>query len=370
MGQPPGFKRWIPELAPIPTSPSRPKRRNEGPCILPFRRQAKISDSCSGPRKRDRIPKDGTSRVSIGGVTGRLEAEEEVENFPGRSPGLKLFLRADETVDPDCPGSPSEWRRFVSGRLWPRAAAASRIRPLDARVARRRHLPSHALVTRRCERCDAEFDCCGSCEPGRLYCGDECSKASREESATVARARYNDRSSPEGLAWHALEERDRRARRAKERVGMSAAPRKQASYRYRRRRRSRPPRRPVMHRPSAPSALKSSSGSWWSRSTCCPRQRSVWAPWRAAPSAAAVGASSASSASSSGAVGSVAVGHTPLQSPRSPMALRSAPASEIVSEQGRGDSFPQPPLESEQLLVPLWEHAFARTGRALRGERP
>lgn len=152
--------------------------------------------------------------------------------------------------------------------------------------------------------------------------------------------------------------------------GISAAPRKQASYRYRRRRRSRPPRRPVMHRPSAPSALKSSSGSWWSRSTCCPRQRSVWAPWRAAPSAAAVGASSASSASSSGAVGSVAVGHTPLQSPRSPMALRSAPASEIVSEQGRGDSFPQPPLESEQLLVPLWEHAFARTGRALRGERP
>ncbi len=88
----------------------------------------------------------------------------------------------------------------------------------------RRHLPSHALVTRRCGWCDTEFDCCGSCQPGRLYCSDECSESAREESARAARAKYNARDTPEGLAWHAFEERERKARRAEERVGDHRCP--------------------------------------------------------------------------------------------------------------------------------------------------
>lgn len=91
-------------------------------------------------------------------------------------------------------------------------------------MARRRHLPSHALFTRCCGECGAEFDCCGSCQPGRLYCGEACAEAARKESARAARAKYNDRGSPEGLAWHALEERERKARRARERVGDHRCP--------------------------------------------------------------------------------------------------------------------------------------------------
>ena len=60
------------------------------------------------------------------------------------------------------------------------------------------------------------FDYCGSCQPGRLYCGEACSGAAREESTRTARAKYNDRDSEEGREAHRIEEADRRAR---ERVG-------------------------------------------------------------------------------------------------------------------------------------------------------
>jgi hypothetical protein len=72
---------------------------------------------------------------------------------------------------------------------------------------------------RRCARCDAVFDYCASCQPGRLYCCEECSEAARDQSVRAARAKYNDRGTAEGLEWHRLEERERRARRAEERVG-------------------------------------------------------------------------------------------------------------------------------------------------------
>jgi hypothetical protein len=97
----------------------------------------------------------------------------------------------------------------------------------------RRHLPSHALFTRRCGRCEAEFDYCGSCQPGRVYCDDECSEAVREQTVRTARAKYNDRDSPEGLAWHALEERDRKGRRARERVGDHRCPEEAGELRVR-----------------------------------------------------------------------------------------------------------------------------------------
>ena len=130
-----------------------------------------------------------------------------------------LVSRADETGDPECPGSPSEWLRFVSGQLWPEPMAASRIRPLEVRVAHRSHLPSHVLFTRSCGRCPAVFDYCGSCQPGRLYCDDECSEAARAESVQEAHAKFNDRESPEGREIHRLEEKERRDRQAGARVG-------------------------------------------------------------------------------------------------------------------------------------------------------
>ena len=75
------------------------------------------------------------------------------------------------------------------------------------------------LFTRPCERCGEPFDYCGICQPGRLYDGEACSRAAREESARAARAKYNDRESEEGREAHRLEEAARRERLAKERVG-------------------------------------------------------------------------------------------------------------------------------------------------------
>lgn len=75
------------------------------------------------------------------------------------------------------------------------------------------------LFTRACERCGKPFDYCGSCQPGRLYHGEECSKAARKESARAARAKYNDRGSEEGQEVHRLEEAARRGRIAEGRVG-------------------------------------------------------------------------------------------------------------------------------------------------------
>jgi hypothetical protein len=75
------------------------------------------------------------------------------------------------------------------------------------------------LFTRPCERCGEPFDYCGSCQPGRLYHGEACSRAAREESAQAARAKYNDRESEEGREAHRLEEADRRDRHARECVG-------------------------------------------------------------------------------------------------------------------------------------------------------
>jgi len=86
-------------------------------------------------------------------------------------------------------------------------------------VARRDHRPNHALFTRPCGRCGNLIDYCGRCQPGRRYCDRGCSKERRDESARQARAKYNDRGSAEGRAAHRVEEADRRARRARERVG-------------------------------------------------------------------------------------------------------------------------------------------------------
>jgi len=102
--------------------------------------------------------------------------------------------------------------------LWPEPAATSSIRPLDARVAHREHHPGHVLFTRPCKRCGKPFDYCGSCQPGRLYHGEECSKPAREESKGKARAKYSDRESEEGRETHRLEEAARRDRLAKRRA--------------------------------------------------------------------------------------------------------------------------------------------------------
>lgn len=75
------------------------------------------------------------------------------------------------------------------------------------------------LFTRPCERCGEPFDYCGSCQPGRLYDGEACSRAARTESVRAVRAKYNDRDSEEGREAHRLEEAARRERLAKERVG-------------------------------------------------------------------------------------------------------------------------------------------------------
>lgn len=70
------------------------------------------------------------------------------------------------------------------------------------------------MFIRPCGLCGSVFEHCGSCQPGRRYCGVECSKAAREASARLARAKYAARDSPEGLAGHAREESERRSRHA------------------------------------------------------------------------------------------------------------------------------------------------------------
>lgn len=81
-------------------------------------------------------------------------------------------------------------------------------------MAHREHQDAHALLSRPCERCGRIFDYCGSCEPGRLYCCQECSEAARDEGKHEARVKYAARDTPEGLKAHADEEGDRRRRRA------------------------------------------------------------------------------------------------------------------------------------------------------------
>jgi len=83
----------------------------------------------------------------------------------------------------------------------------------------REHHPRHALFVRPCARCDKSFDFCGSCQPGRRYCGDGCSADARHTSVRRAQSKYNDRDSDEGQAVHRVEEADRRARRSADSVG-------------------------------------------------------------------------------------------------------------------------------------------------------
>ncbi len=92
-------------------------------------------------------------------------------------------------------------------------------RLLGRRVARRVHNSSHALFFRPCGGCCDPFDYCGSCQPGRRYCGDVCSAAALIASQRRARRKHNARDTEEGREVHRAEEAERRARRARERVG-------------------------------------------------------------------------------------------------------------------------------------------------------
>ena len=89
---------------------------------------------------------------------------------------------------PHCPGSMLAWEE---GGVEPLAACGA--------VARRQQA-HHALFIRACASCAQAFDCCGSCEPGRRYCGNGCGMEARRESVRRAQARYNDH--PLGaVAW-------------------------------------------------------------------------------------------------------------------------------------------------------------------------
>lgn len=68
------------------------------------------------------------------------------------------------------------------------------------------------------------FDRCSRCQAGRRYCGQLCASAARQESLRRARAKYQDRGSKEGREAHRLEERERRKRRAADRVGDQRGP--------------------------------------------------------------------------------------------------------------------------------------------------
>lgn len=70
------------------------------------------------------------------------------------------------------------------------------------------------MFFRPCGLCGRVFEFCGSCQPGRVYCDADCSGNAREKSKSRARTKYAARDSPEGLAAHALEEAERRARQA------------------------------------------------------------------------------------------------------------------------------------------------------------
>lgn len=72
---------------------------------------------------------------------------------------------------------------------------------------------------RPCVRCEKPFDYCGSCQPGRRYCGDVCTADARRASVRRAQSKYNDRDSDEGQEVHRVEEADRRARRSADSVG-------------------------------------------------------------------------------------------------------------------------------------------------------
>ena len=80
-----------------------------------------------------------------------------------------------------------------------------------ARVAR------HVLFLRPCQPCVEPFHSCHGCEPGRRYCGEECSLLASQERARKARKKY--RASPCGREQHRDEEAERRERRRAERVG-------------------------------------------------------------------------------------------------------------------------------------------------------
>lgn len=81
------------------------------------------------------------------------------------------------------------------------------------------------MFLRRCKRCKETFEHCGSCEPGRLYCGQRCSEAARAESERAARDAYNARDTAEGRELHRLEEKARRAQRAEDakKIGRESA---------------------------------------------------------------------------------------------------------------------------------------------------
>lgn len=73
------------------------------------------------------------------------------------------------------------------------------------------------LFYRPCKRCQRAFFYCRGREPGRLYCGEECSAGAKQERERRARKKYRD--CPEGREQHRDEEADRRERRQLERVG-------------------------------------------------------------------------------------------------------------------------------------------------------
>jgi hypothetical protein len=73
------------------------------------------------------------------------------------------------------------------------------------------------LFYRACKRCQRAFFYCRGRQPGRLYCGEECSTGAREDRERRAHKKY--RESPEGIEQHRDEEAERRERRQLERVG-------------------------------------------------------------------------------------------------------------------------------------------------------
>lgn len=73
------------------------------------------------------------------------------------------------------------------------------------------------LFYRPCRRCQRAFFYCRGREPGRLYCGEECSADAKQERERRARKKY--RESPEGIEQHRDEEAARRERRQLKRVG-------------------------------------------------------------------------------------------------------------------------------------------------------
>lgn len=73
------------------------------------------------------------------------------------------------------------------------------------------------LFYRPCKRCERAFFYCRGRQPGRLYCGEECSAGAKEDRERRARKKY--RESPDGIEQHRDEEAERRERRQLERVG-------------------------------------------------------------------------------------------------------------------------------------------------------